>query len=108
MSEPSEPRRSVARLWRGRTPASKADAYAEFLHRRGLPDYRATEGNRGAELLVRVDGEVAEFLLVSYWEDYAAIRRFAGSDPERAIYYPEDDDFLLEKEATVTHYEVRG
>jgi len=80
----------------------------EFLHRRGLPDYRATEGNRGAELLVRVEGEVAEFLLVSHWEDYAAIRRFAGSDPERAIYYPEDDDFLLEREATVTHYEVRG
>jgi hypothetical protein len=33
-------------------------------------------------------------------------RRFAGSDLERAIYYPEDDDFLLEKEPTVTHYEV--
>jgi hypothetical protein len=34
------------------------------------------------------------------------IGRLAGPDPERAVYYPEDDDFLLEKEPNVTHYEV--
>jgi len=31
---------------------------------------------------------------------------FAGPDPERARYYPEDKGFLLEFEPTVTHYEV--
>ena len=99
-------RRPIARIWRGRTPAAKADEYLDFLRRKGVSGYRATEGNRGVEVLLRIDGEVAEFLLVSYWDGYDAIRRFAGPDPERAVYYPEDDEFLLEKEPTVTHYEV--
>ena len=32
--------------------------------------------------------------------------RFAGEDVSRARYYPEDDDFLLEKEPEVTHASV--
>lgn len=31
---------------------------------------------------------------------------FAGTDIEKAHYYPEDDRFLLEKEDTVQHFEV--
>jgi hypothetical protein len=36
----------------------------------------------------------------------AAIEKFAGPEPEQARYYPEDKEFLLEFEPTVTHYEV--
>ncbi|HMA18974.1 MAG TPA: antibiotic biosynthesis monooxygenase [Thermoanaerobaculia bacterium] len=99
-------RRRIARIWRGRTPASRADEYADFLVRRALPDYRAIAGNRGAQILRRTEGDVAEFVVVSVWDGEDAIRRFAGDDPARAVYYPEDDAFLLEKEPTVTHYEV--
>jgi heme-degrading monooxygenase HmoA len=102
----SETGRPIARIWRGRTPASRAAEYAEFLVRRALPDYRSTQGNRGAQVLRRTEGDVAEFVVVSFWDAYDAIRRFAGEDPSRAVYYPEDDGFLLEKEPTVTHYEV--
>jgi hypothetical protein len=35
-----------------------------------------------------------------------AIRTFAGDGVEQAHYYPEDRDYLLELEPTVTHYEV--
>jgi hypothetical protein len=108
LSVPHVPRkrRRIARIWRGRTPASRAAEYVEFLRRKGLPDYAATPGNRGARLLLRIEGDAAEFLLISYWDDYDAIRRFAGENLERAVYYPEDDEFLLEKEPTVKHYEV--
>ncbi len=51
---------------------------------------------------------MTHFLLTTLWDSYASIRRFADDDFERARYYPEDDDFLLEREARVTHYEVRG
>jgi hypothetical protein len=37
-----------------------------------------------------------------------AIRGFAGDQVEVAQYYPEDREFLLEYEPTVTHYEVVG
>jgi heme-degrading monooxygenase HmoA len=85
----------IARVWRGRTPAAKADAYAALLERTGLSDYRATPGNRGVLALRRVQGDIAEFELISFWESFEAIRRFAGGDEEKAFYYPEDDD--LEK-----------
>ena len=35
-----------------------------------------------------------------------AVRAFAGPEPERARYYPEDDAFLLDKPEFVQHYEV--
>lgn len=96
----------IARLWRGVTPAAKADSYLDYLTRTGLTDYRATPGNAGVWVLRRVTGDTAEFLLVSLWESYAAIERFAGPDRERAVYYPEDDAFLLEREPEVRHFEV--
>ena len=43
--------------------------------------------------------------LTPRWESWEAIRRFAGPEPEKAVYYPEDEGFLLEKEP-VFHYEV--
>jgi heme-degrading monooxygenase HmoA len=93
-------------MWRGRTRADNADAYAAFLERTGLSDYRATPGNRGVLALRRIEGETAEFLLISFWDSFEAIKGFAGTDVEKAYYYPEDDAFLLEKEKNVTHYRV--
>jgi heme-degrading monooxygenase HmoA len=44
--------------------------------------------------------------LLTLWESEEAIKRFAGTNMEKAKYYPEDEQFLLELEPTVTHYEV--
>jgi heme-degrading monooxygenase HmoA len=96
----------IARIWHGAVPGEKAGDYLEFLERTGLHDYRTTPGNRGVRVLRRFEGEVAHFLLLTFWDSMEAIRRFAGPDPSRARYYPEDEAFLLEKEPSVTHYEV--
>lgn len=96
----------IARIWRGRTPADKADAYLAFLERTGFSEYRATEGNRGVLGLRRVQDEVAEFTLITLWDSMDAIRRFAGDDPEQAKYYADDPQFLLEMPPRVEHYEV--
>jgi heme-degrading monooxygenase HmoA len=96
----------IARTWHGVTPAEKADAYMDFLNRTGVADYKATEGNQGVYVLRRIEGDKAHFLLVTLWDSKEAIARFAGDDIEKAYYYPEDKDFLLEFEPTVQHYEV--
>ena len=44
--------------------------------------------------------------MFTFWEDEAAIRRFAGADLLKAKYYDFDADFLLELEPEVTHFEV--
>jgi heme-degrading monooxygenase HmoA len=96
----------IARTWHGRVPASKAEAYHEYLQRTGLADYAATPGYRGILVQRRTEGDVTHYTLTTLWESLDAIRRFAGDDFERARYYDEDDDYLLEREAHVTHAEV--
>ena len=96
----------IARTWHGVTEASKADEYFEYLYKTGIPEYRLTQGNLGVYVLRRIEGNRAHFLLLTLWESEDAIKRFAGSNMEKAKYYPEDERFLLELEQKVTHYEV--
>ena len=96
----------IARIWRGATRAEDADEYLAYLHRTGLAAYQAAPGSRGVLALRRVADGRAEFLLVSLWESLEALHAFAGPDVERAVFYPEDDRFLIEREARATHHAV--
>lgn len=96
----------IARIWRGVTPESKAESYLEYLKATGLKDCRQTPGNQGVRIFRHIGEGQAEFVFVSLWESMDAIRRFAGDDIERAVYYPEDEGYLLELDPNVTHYEV--
>jgi heme-degrading monooxygenase HmoA len=98
----------IVRMWHGRVPTSKAQAYREFLNKRAIPDYQAVAGNISVHILEREDGEVTHFITMTFWKNMDVIKGFAGDDVEVAKYYPEDKDFLLEFEPTVVHYEVVG
>ncbi len=86
----------IARIWHGTTSTGKADEYLEYLNETGIPYYRATEGNRGADTLRRIAGDTAHIYTLSFWNNLGSIKEFAGEDYERARYYPEDEKFLLE------------
>jgi hypothetical protein len=96
----------IGRIWRGATHARDAEAYVEYLRGTGLKEYRETPGNLGAWVLWRIAGSRAEFVTLSLWESRKAIQGFAGEEIDRAVFYPEDDRFLVEREETVAHYEV--
>jgi heme-degrading monooxygenase HmoA len=96
----------IARTWRGATKAKDGEAYLEYLQRTGFAEYRKTPGNRGVLGLRRIVNDRAEFLLVSLWESEEAVRKFAGDDIEKAVFYPEDERFLVERDDRVSHYEV--
>jgi heme-degrading monooxygenase HmoA len=96
----------IARTWQGVTQASKDNEYLDYLKKTGVAEYQKTEGNRGVYILQRVEGDKAHFLLLTLWDSEDAIKRFAGSEMEKAKYYPEDEAFLLELEPRVMHYEV--
>jgi heme-degrading monooxygenase HmoA len=98
----------IARTWRGAVRAQDAPAYAAYVQKTGIEGYQGTPGNRGAWLLWRVEGDKAEFVTVSFWESRAAIEAFAGQDIEKAVFYPDDDKFLIDRDLTVQHYEVAG
>ncbi len=96
----------IARLWHGVTNAENADEYLEYLNKTGIPDYKATPGNRGVHILKRIEGNKAHFLLISFWDSLDSIMSFAGREYENARYYPDDARWLLELESHVVHYEV--
>jgi heme-degrading monooxygenase HmoA len=98
----------IVRMWHGKVPAAKADAYREFVNERAIPDYRSVPGNISVHILERPEGSVTHFITLTFWESLEAIRGFAGQDVEAAKYYPEDKDFLLEFEPRVVHYDVVG
>ena len=96
----------IARSWKGATKAQDAEAYLEYLHATGFSEYRKTPANRGVLGLRRIVKDRAEFLLISLWDSKEAIKQFAGDDIDKAVFYPEDERFLVERDNHVSHYEV--
>jgi heme-degrading monooxygenase HmoA len=96
----------IARIWRGAVRREDRDAYADYIRDTGIAGYRATPGNRGAWLLRRDLAERTEFLTFTLWDSLDAVRAFAGDDVEAAVFYPEDDRYLVERDNIVAHYEV--
>jgi heme-degrading monooxygenase HmoA len=96
----------IARIWRGAVRRGEADRYVDYLQATGIPAYRVTPGNRGAWILRSERGELTEFVTLSFWDSIESVRAFAGSDPDRAVFYPEDEHFLVERDLHVTHYEL--
>ena len=88
--------------------SDRSGACLRRIHRRhGVAEYAGTAGNLGAQMWTRdLDDGRTEVLTVSWWESRAAIEGFAGSDIDVAVFYPEDDEYLVDRETTVLHYEV--
>lgn len=97
----------IARMWRGWVATGLAAEYRDYVTATGLAGYRATPGNVDAQMWTRDLGDGrTEVVTVSRWDDLESIRAFAGDDISRAVFYPEDDRFLVGREETVSHYEV--
>jgi heme-degrading monooxygenase HmoA len=96
----------IARIWRGAVRPGDADRYADYMRGTGVKEYAETAGNRGVLMLRRDESDRSEFVMVTLWESLDAVRAFAGDEVERAVFYPEDEAFLVERDLTATHYEV--
>lgn len=99
----------IARIWTGATRDEDADTYEEYMRTVASPGYRNVPGHRTLLMLRRPRGDGStEFTMVTCWDDMDSITAFAGPDPERAVFYPLDEELLVERDLTVRHYEVYG
>jgi heme-degrading monooxygenase HmoA len=97
----------IARIWTGATRTADADAYQQYMREVALPGYADVDGNRAVLMLRRArDDEQTEFTMVTVWDGLESIIAFAGPDPERAVFYPRDDELLVDRDLVVQHYEV--
>jgi heme-degrading monooxygenase HmoA len=94
-------------MWRGWVRTADRAAYVDYIESTGMAEYRATPGNQGAWMVARDLGDGrTEIVTLSFWASRDAIRGFAGDDIEQAVFYPEDERFLVDRETTVTHFDV--
>ena len=96
----------IARTWRGWTKDDDADAYVRYLMETGIAEYRGTPGNRAAYILRRDEEDRTEFVTLTFWDSMESVVGFAGDDVTSAVFYPEDDRFLVDRETRAVHYQV--
>lgn len=96
----------IARIWTGAVRREDAEAYADYMRATGVAEYAATAGNRGVWMLRRDIDDRAEFAMFTLWDSLEAVRAFAGSDDEAAVFYPEDERFLIERDLRAKNYAV--
>ena len=97
--------RPVVRMWRGAVRTERIAEYVAYVERTGMSEYRATPGNLDAWILTRDLGDgLTEIVTVSRWKSLEAIQGFAGADIDVAVFYPEDDRFLVERDEKVHHW----
>jgi hypothetical protein len=90
----SGPAPRIARIWRGRVAAARADEYAAYLYEHGIRPLE--EKALGVQLFREDRADESEFVTISYWESVEAMSRFAGDDPTRIHHLERDPEFLVE------------
>lgn len=96
----------IARVWRGITRLDQADAYLDHIRTRIMPAVRSQPGLIDFWTLRREQGDQCEFQLVTVWESLDAMQDWAGKRPDAAVYFDEDDRYLLDMEPLVRIYEI--
>ena len=96
----------IARIWTGAVRKEDGDAYAQYMRETGVAAYAKTLGNEGVWMLRRDLDDRTQFLMFTLWDSLDAVKAFAGEDYETAVFYPEDDRFLLERDLLASHFEV--
>lgn len=99
----------IARIWRGRVRKAQADEYAAYLYRNGLQHMQGIDGNLGTQMLRKSEGDVAEFMVISYWEPgkvQAALKKITGGDTKNSWLLEKDREYLLDVDTSVAHYDV--
>jgi heme-degrading monooxygenase HmoA len=100
-----EHRPTIARIWRGRVRAERAEEY-EAYYMDAMP--QLIRAALGVQTLREPRGDEVEFVTISYWEDVAAMSRFAGEDPRRIHHLDRDAEFLVELPTGVQVLQIRS
>lgn len=96
----------IARVWRGATLGEDADAYAAYVEESAMKPARELPGLRGTLVLRRLRAGYAEFETILLFDSMDDVKAFAGDELDEAVFFPEDDRYLVERDLEVSHFEV--
>ncbi|MGA8273088.1 MAG: antibiotic biosynthesis monooxygenase [Candidatus Sulfotelmatobacter sp.] len=98
----------IARHWRGWTELQDADAYEGLLKEKVFPNLREIEGYEGGYILRNTGPQEVEFVVINFFDSLEAVKRFAGTNYNVAVFELEARRLLKKIEPLATHYEVRA
>ena len=93
----------IMRVWHGWTRRKDADAYDDMLRNRILPGIHRIDGYKGSWLLRRDGDDETEFITITTWDSWDAIKRFAPDG--HAVIDPKADSLLTHYDYDSVHYE---
>jgi heme-degrading monooxygenase HmoA len=96
----------IGRIWHGWAATEDADAYETMLNADVLPGPDQIPGYRGAYVMRRGVGDEVEFVTITFFDDIAAVKQFAGEDYTKAVVKGPAKKLLKRSDERSTHYEV--
>ena len=96
----------IMRSWCARADTAGSEAYVTFFREKLAPELAHIPGHLGALVLRRIERDAVHIMVQTFWASMAAVRRFAGEDPARAVVEEEARALLLSFDDTVRHDEV--
>ena len=96
----------IARVWRGATRAEDGDAYAAYIEETGMKGARASGRARHARPAARVAAATRSSRRSCSSTRSRDVKAFAGDELDAAVFFPEDDRYLIERDLEVRHFEA--
>ncbi|HEX2601681.1 MAG TPA: hypothetical protein VHL32_06160 [Gemmatimonadaceae bacterium] len=97
----------ISRIWHGWTSVEDANKYESMLRADVLPGIHRITGYLGAYLLRRdAANKEIEFVTITQFTDFAAVKAFAGIDYERAVIAPGAGALLTHYDERSAHYDT--
>jgi hypothetical protein len=99
----------IGRIWHGWTAPENADACDALLRNEIVPGIPARNVPSFHEVQVfrRALGSEVAFISIMWFDNFDAVRTFAGADDELAVVPPKARALLARSDAAAPHYEVR-
>lgn len=101
----------ICRMWRGWTPAAKAEAYDSYLKNELFPRVKqelGARGYRGFHLLRHDRGDEVEFVTMVWFESLEAVKGFAGANYETPVISEKAQKLLSHYADRCEHYDLAG
>lgn len=95
----------IARLWHGWTKPENAEAYENLLRTQILPGIHRVIGYKGAWLMRLEAGSETEFITLTFWESWDAVREFAGASQTHSVVPEEAQRLLCRFDDKAVHYD---
>ncbi len=98
----------ICRVWRGWTTPQNADAYERIVRLSVIPAIiaRRIAGFRHIDLARRAAGHEVEFVTIMWFDDFDAVRAFAGEDYAVSHVPDEARAVLARFDERAAHYDV--